>query len=624
METFSFDSLDSDLEFGTAKPSVDRTESEKNDAHAELVGSTKHVAISEVLKTICQRELSGDLQVVSGRAKRTLYFDRGFVVFAGSNLKRDRLGQRIIDSGRISQEELDEAFRETTGKKRIGEVLIAEGFLTEDELGREVARQAKQIALSTFVSKDAVYSFDERRCMIPMELRLGLSVYRIQLEGIRHMSNGQLIHKALGSFDRAVRTVEVPPFSFKESELKPVERKVLERAAETSRLRDIIEVLDEDKEEVMRAAYGLLCANILEYEDAEPSERKVQVETEAFLLSSLERTRIAAPTNVRQEVLLRFDDLTSASPGELLDIDEDADEEAIESAYRKQQKEWEKKQALVSYEKSLFIKVEEIRKRLTEAHSRILEDKKKAESEEATAAAAEEDEIEIPIEDEIDIPLEDSADVPIVVEDEDGAAAGSETSGTDSATEALLEEDIVILSSSDTDLPSIEYEEPDDEIIEDKPEPIAPAVPEVPAEKQPTSGESVGDQLKRLLYDIKIRKAVNDKEGVISLLYEVVALMPQSAKYEALLAEALASHSVLSKKAERHFRRALSLEPQSADLHFRMGRYYQSFNMKSRAVAEFKTTLRIDPRHSKARGALVELNESSDKPAGQLFKKIFG
>jgi tetratricopeptide (TPR) repeat protein len=188
----------------------------------------------------------------------------------------------------------------------------------------------------------------------------------------------------------------------------------------------------------------------------------------------------------------------------------------------------------------------------------------------------------------------------------------------------MLEEDIVILSSSDTDLPSIDFEEPDDEIIENKPEPTAPALPEVPAEKQQTSGESVADQLKRLLYDIKIRKAVNDKEGTISLLYEVVALMPQSAKYEAMLAEALASHSVLSKKAERHFRRALSLEPQSADLHFRMGRYYQSFNMKSRAVAEFKTTLRIDPRHSKARGALVELNESSDKPVGQLFKKIFG
>ena len=240
------------------------------------------------------------------------------------------------------------------------------------------------------------------------------------------------------------------------------------------------------------------------------------------------------------------------------------------------------------------------------------------------AAPVEEDEIEIPIDDEFDIPFGDEPDIPIDVEDEEAVAAGSEASPATTPTETFVEEKIAIESPLDSDLPSIDYEEPEEEIVEDKAEPVAPAVPVATTEKQPINGESIGDQLKRLLYDIKIRKAVNDKEGAISLLYEVTGLMPQSAKYEAMLAEALASHRVLCKKAERHFRRALSLAPQSADIHFRMGRYYQSFNMKSRAVAEFKTTLRIDPRHSKARGALVEISESSNKSVGQLFKKIFG
>jgi Tfp pilus assembly protein PilF len=107
-------------------------------------------------------------------------------------------------------------------------------------------------------------------------------------------------------------------------------------------------------------------------------------------------------------------------------------------------------------------------------------------------------------------------------------------------------------------------------------------------------------------------------------MYEVVELMPHSAKYEAMLADALASHPVLCKRAERHFRRALFLEPQNADLHYRLGRYYQSFKMKSRALSEYKSALRINPKHSKARSALVEDKDANAKPMEQLFKKFFG
>jgi tetratricopeptide (TPR) repeat protein len=132
-----------------------------------------------------------------------------------------------------------------------------------------------------------------------------------------------------------------------------------------------------------------------------------------------------------------------------------------------------------------------------------------------------------------------------------------------------------------------------------RPEPETPA----PARRKKASSE----ELKRLLREIKLRRMVEDEEGTISLLYEVVALEPESAKYEAMLAQALASHPVMKSKAERHFRRALSLDPQNAEAHYLLGRYYQSFDMRSRALAEFKAALTIDPKLSPARSALVEL-----------------
>jgi tetratricopeptide (TPR) repeat protein len=130
------------------------------------------------------------------------------------------------------------------------------------------------------------------------------------------------------------------------------------------------------------------------------------------------------------------------------------------------------------------------------------------------------------------------------------------------------------------------------------------------------------EELKRLLREIKLRKMVEDDEGTISLLYEVVALEPESAKYEAMLAQALASHPVMKNKAERHFRRALSLDPQNAEAHYLLGRYYQSFDMRSRALAEFKAALAIDPRLAQARSALVEL-KAPDGGIQDKLKRLF-
>ena len=67
-------------------------------------GSLANVPLAEVFRRIAAEELSGDLQVHLGSAIKSVYFDHGFVVFAASNLKRDRLGESMIDAGRISGE----------------------------------------------------------------------------------------------------------------------------------------------------------------------------------------------------------------------------------------------------------------------------------------------------------------------------------------------------------------------------------------------------------------------------------------------------------------------------------------------------------------------------------------
>ena len=47
----------------------------------------------------------GDLQIRSGKVVKTVFFDHGRVVFAASNLKKDRLGEALIALGRITDDD---------------------------------------------------------------------------------------------------------------------------------------------------------------------------------------------------------------------------------------------------------------------------------------------------------------------------------------------------------------------------------------------------------------------------------------------------------------------------------------------------------------------------------------
>lgn len=523
------------------------------------VGSIARIALSEVLKTIALNELCGCLEVTSARSVRTLYFDRGFLVFTASNSEPDHLGQMLLDAGKITETELELAADLMKGKRRIEDAFVEAGHLTEDELGQELAKQARKIASSLLALTEGMYRFEERECPIPVELRLSLSLYRIQLEGIREMKDEKLIAAALPPNPRRLRLSKCPPFSFEDVRFLPLELLVMEAAQKERSLEDIVERVGragqpgKSRARVRRAIYGLLCAGVVELarQGEHAPSLKVQEETGTFLLSKLDHeSKPATVGNLRQEVLLEFENSERASPAELLEVRPFATPEEIESAFLRRRKAWEQKQRALEQEKTLCLKVEEIQRRIARAKEELLESKAEAENE--------------------------------------GPNTNTNTNTTATATATA-----------------------------------AAAAAEPTAMREPEPNGDVKSEVKRLLKEIKLRKMVEDQEGVISLLYEVVALEPGSVKYEALLAQALASHPVMKSKAERHFRRALSLDPQNAKVHYLLGRYYQSFDMKSRALAELKAALAIDPKLSEARSAVVEIRGSADGTIQDKLKRLF-
>ncbi|HLE21959.1 MAG TPA: tetratricopeptide repeat protein, partial [Vicinamibacteria bacterium] len=127
----------------------------------------------------------------------------------------------------------------------------------------------------------------------------------------------------------------------------------------------------------------------------------------------------------------------------------------------------------------------------------------------------------------------------------------------------------------------------------------------------------------RILRDVKLHFKVRDWDGAVRLLHELIKIAPANSLYRGMLARAMSRHPTLRSDAEEHFHEALRLAPQDPEIHYWLGVYYLSFGLKSRAVTEFKTTLRIDPKHEPARKQLSASGQREDALGG-VFKKLFG
>src|SRR5215472_6016121 len=172
--------------------------------------------MAELIRRLSAERRTGDLQVRSGKTVKTVFFDAGRVVFAASNLKKDRLGEALVALGRITDDEFKKATEllKHDRRRRLGDVLVQSGVLERNELGRAIARQVKRIVISLFSFRDGVALFEDRKCVIPLEYMVSLSVHRLLYVGIKAMTDRELILTGLGNVDRWVSLAAVPPFPF--------------------------------------------------------------------------------------------------------------------------------------------------------------------------------------------------------------------------------------------------------------------------------------------------------------------------------------------------------------------------------------------------------------------------
>jgi hypothetical protein len=221
----------------------------------------------DVINFIHGNQWSGQLAVVDGGIRKTIYFRRGDIRTAASNVAEDRLGAILYRYGVVSEEQLGEAVKATNASTKLGQVMVERGWLTPHDLYSYVRKQIEEIFFSILVIAKGNFYFYRTGDDDGPASQLQLSTKTLLFEGVRRIDELSYFREKLPSMD----AVLVPRHPMPESKLGPREQRVLDLVDGARTLEMISRITHLGEFETTKILYQLLQSGYVVRKEGRPS-----------------------------------------------------------------------------------------------------------------------------------------------------------------------------------------------------------------------------------------------------------------------------------------------------------------------------------------------------------------
>jgi hypothetical protein len=142
-----------------------------------LAGDLRTFDIFDLLAWIQGRKRSGALVMARLSTKKRLAFRDGSLHWSTSNDPRETIGQALVREGIITEEALFTALlKQETDRRRLGEILIGDELLTEDQLMKTLRSNAEAHLYDLFLWSDGHFDFNDAEVPpeTPSDLRIDI------------------------------------------------------------------------------------------------------------------------------------------------------------------------------------------------------------------------------------------------------------------------------------------------------------------------------------------------------------------------------------------------------------------------------------------------------------------
>jgi tetratricopeptide (TPR) repeat protein len=226
-----------------------------------IKGSLKEASLPDVIQLLFLGRRTGCLALADRHNFGTIYFDEGNIVYAAIVNRRDRLGDLLVRSGRITADQLREAVDRQGGEReqKLGQILVAQGAIEREELERYIRVQIEEAVYYLFTWNAGTFNFEAGVRPEREDFLVRINPEYLLLEGARRVDEWSLIEKKIPSFD-LIFAVDATHLGESDPELT-AEQRTLVPLLDGSR--DVAQVVEESglvEFEVGKALFGLITA----------------------------------------------------------------------------------------------------------------------------------------------------------------------------------------------------------------------------------------------------------------------------------------------------------------------------------------------------------------------------
>src|SRR5438128_1792106 len=229
-----------------------------------IKGSLKEASLPDVLQLLALGQKTGCLSIADRSNFGYIYFEKGRICYASIVNRRDRLGDILVKHNRITQEQLTAAVHRQTKEqgKKLGEVLVGMGVITQADLERYMRVQIEESVYYLFTWTQGTFNFESDVRPERQDFLVSINPESLLLEGARRVDEWSLIEKKIPSFD-LIFVVDKDRLAISEAKLTDTQQRLLPLLDASRDVNQVIEDSGLGEFEIGKALYGLITAGFV-------------------------------------------------------------------------------------------------------------------------------------------------------------------------------------------------------------------------------------------------------------------------------------------------------------------------------------------------------------------------
>ncbi len=196
--------------------------------------------------------------------EKCLYLQGGTVVFAASTDRDDRLIRIRLRRGILPLPQLLKGLEiSLRTHRRLGEVLVERGQLTQADLVRAIQDQITDIVCGAFQWTDGTCEFEKGVLTGPESITLRSHGLELILEGVRRIESWARVQEIVGGLNTEYRATKEASDLAGMAKLPTGEQQILSYCEETRTLEEICDAIPLDDFLICKLLWGLLIVGAL-------------------------------------------------------------------------------------------------------------------------------------------------------------------------------------------------------------------------------------------------------------------------------------------------------------------------------------------------------------------------